>query len=160
MLFSNTSQSCRWCKSWSVSTLLQIGNDDNKERMEYVEQLHLILQREQLLTRVILLPISPWGHFTFPLNCAISRAVDDGFNIIAFQVHNMLFSQKWSRILMFVWKWVWAINRYIRWAWGFIEVDEGLHWKVHNRAADSWDSYFLFGIPNFSNRSFNCTLCG
>ena len=55
--------------------------------MEYIDELNLMLDREQLQSRVILLSVSPWGHFTFPLNCAISRAVDDGFNIIAFQVY-------------------------------------------------------------------------
>lgn len=54
--------------------------------MDYVEQLTVMLKAENFASSVTLLPISPWGHFTTALNGAVQNAVDNGFDIIAFQV--------------------------------------------------------------------------
>ena len=54
--------------------------------MDYVEQLNVMLKAENFATSVTLLPISPWGHFTAALNGAVQNAVDNGFDVIAFQV--------------------------------------------------------------------------
>lgn len=54
--------------------------------MDYIEQLNVMLEAENFASSVTLLPISPWGHFTTALNGAVQNAVDNGFDIIAFQV--------------------------------------------------------------------------
>lgn len=54
--------------------------------MDYIEQLNVMLKAENFASSVTLLPISPWGHFTTALNGAVQNAVDNGFDIIAFQV--------------------------------------------------------------------------
>ena len=45
-----------------------------------------MLKAENIASSVTLLPISPWGHFTTALNGAVQNAVDNGFDVIAFQV--------------------------------------------------------------------------
>ena len=65
---------------------LQIGDDDLQNRIEYVEQLNVMLQAENFASSVTLLPISPWGHFTTALNAAVQFAVDNDYEVIAFQV--------------------------------------------------------------------------
>jgi hypothetical protein len=85
MSASHVSEELSRSNSFCCSNL-QIGNEDQKERMDYIEQLNVMLKAENFASSVTLLPISPWGHFTTSLNGAVQNAVDNGFDIIAFQV--------------------------------------------------------------------------
>lgn len=53
--------------------------------MGYYEDLKLSV-KDISLSSVAILPITPWGHFTFALNASISFAIKKKLTYIAFQV--------------------------------------------------------------------------
>jgi hypothetical protein len=71
--------------AYASAVLICIGIQNQKEQVEYIEKLSEAVIKEKYKIEIILLPITPWGQFTFALNCAIGKAVDGNFNVIAFQ---------------------------------------------------------------------------
>jgi hypothetical protein len=71
--------------AYASAVLICIGIQNQKEQEEYIEKLNEAVIKEKFKIEIILMPITPWGQFTFALNCAIGKAVDGNFRVIAFQ---------------------------------------------------------------------------
>ena len=44
-----------------------------------------MLHHEGLASKTVLMPVSPWGRFTTALNAALVKAVDGGYDVVAYQ---------------------------------------------------------------------------
>jgi hypothetical protein len=71
--------------AYASAVLICIGIQDQIEQKKYIEDLNEAIINQKFEIDIILLPITPWGQFTFALNCAIGKAVDGNFSTIAFQ---------------------------------------------------------------------------
>lgn len=71
--------------AYASSVLVCLGNPNAPELDKYMQEVRTLLQREGLSDKTQLLPVSPWGRFTTALNAAVVKAVDGGYDVIAFQ---------------------------------------------------------------------------
>lgn len=55
------------------------------ELERYMTKVTTMLHHEGLADKAVLMPVSPWGRFTTALNAAVVRAMDGGYDVIAFQ---------------------------------------------------------------------------
>jgi hypothetical protein len=70
---------------YSHLSLSQLGNPNVGELERYMTKIAAMLHHEGLASKTVLMPVSPWGRFTTALNAALVKAVDGGYDVVAYQ---------------------------------------------------------------------------